>query len=172
MGRVHIAAWQAAYRGLMPDAYLDVLDPVARGQRWRTALSGGCGGGRYRVNGLEGLALVVEDDGGGVPGLAPRVAGIAVAGPDRGGEEPPVGELWMINLAPQAWGRGLGTTLLAAAVDELGRAGHPEALLWVVAGNARARRFYEREGWEPDGGRYSDDARGFQVDEVRYRRTV
>jgi GNAT superfamily N-acetyltransferase len=29
--------------------------------------------------------------------------------------------------------------------------GAAEATLWVVEANARARRFYEREGWEPTG---------------------
>ena len=47
-----------------------------------------------------------------------------------------------------------------------------EAVLWVVAGNGRARRFYEREGWRPDGADVTDDARGFPVTELRYRRDL
>jgi GNAT superfamily N-acetyltransferase len=100
------------------------------------------------------------------------VAGISVVGPSRREEPSGVGELWMINLEPAAWGRGLGTKLLAAATDELRRAGFVEAVLWVVAGNRRARRFYEREGWRPDGREITEDARGFPVTEVGYRREL
>ncbi|MGH9204942.1 MAG: GNAT family N-acetyltransferase, partial [Acidimicrobiales bacterium] len=31
---VHVRSWQAAYRGLMPDAYLDGLDPDDRAARY------------------------------------------------------------------------------------------------------------------------------------------
>lgn len=41
--------------------------------------------------------------------------------------------------------------LLAAGEERLAAAGVAEAWLAVVAGNARARRFYERQGWS-DGG--------------------
>lgn len=78
----------------------------------------------------------------------------------------------MINLEPAAWGRGLATKLLGAATDELRRAGYVEAVLWVVAGNGRACRFYEREGWQPDGTELTDDSRGFPITELRYRRQL
>jgi GNAT superfamily N-acetyltransferase len=165
LGRVHIAAWQAAYRGLMPDDFLDALDPAARAKRWHAALLEGPGDGRYPAEGFEALALVIEGDDG-------QVAGISVVGPPRRTEPSGVGELWMINLEPAAWGRGIGTQLLAAANDEMRRAGYVEAVLWVVAENRRARRFYEREGWKPDGTEITDDARGFPVTELRYRRAL
>ena len=162
---MHIAAWQAAYRGLMPDEFLDALDPVARAERWRSALVDGPGDGRYTAEGHEALALLVEDDDG-------QVVGISVVGPPRRAEPSGVGELWMINLEPAAWGSGLGTRLLAAATDELRRSGYVEAVLWVLSGNYRARRFYEREGWRPDGAELTDDVRGFPITEVRYRRKL
>ncbi|MGH9010932.1 MAG: GNAT family N-acetyltransferase [Acidimicrobiia bacterium] len=165
LGRVHIAAWQAAYRGLMPGAFLDALDPAARAKRWRAALLEGPGDGRYRAEGFEALTLVIEGDDG-------QVAGIGVVGPPRRTEPSGVGELWMINLEPAVWGSGLGTQLLAVATDELRRAGYVEAVLWVLAANHRARRFYEREGWKPDGTEITDGARGFPVTELRYRRSL
>ena len=165
MGRVHIAAWQGAYRELMPDEFLDALDPAARAKRWREALLGGPGDGRYRAEGHEARALVIEGDDG-------EVAGISVVGPPRREEPSGVGELWMINLEPATWGRGLGTALLGAATDELRGAGYVEAVLWVLDGNQRARRFYEREGWRSDGAAITDDARGFRVTELRYRRPL
>ena len=163
IGRVHVEAWQAAYRGLMPDEYLDELDPAARAERWRSALAGDLGDGGCRLQGQEALLLVAENDTG-----APE--GISVVGPDRGGDDPSTGELWMINLLRQSWGSGVGAALLAAATEELRGSGYRQAVLWVLVGNGRARRFYEREGWEPDGARKGDSVRGFDVEEMRYRR--
>jgi RimJ/RimL family protein N-acetyltransferase len=44
-----------------------------------------------------------------------------------------------------------------------------DATLWVLEDNPRARRFYEREGWSPDGEAKSDAFLGVRVNEVRYR---
>lgn len=165
VGRVHVEAWQAAYRGLMPDDYLDALDPSARAERWRSALSGGPGQGGCRLQGRDALLLVAENEAG-------TVVGISVVGPDRSGEDATTGELWMINLAPEAWGSGVGAALLAAATEELRHAGYRQAALWVLVGNPRARRFYEREGWAPDGARKRDSVRGFEVEEMRYLRPL
>jgi GNAT superfamily N-acetyltransferase len=44
-------------------------------------------------------------------------------------------------------GTGVADSLMADAEERIRSAGHPVAWLAVVAGNARARRFYERRGW-------------------------
>lgn len=48
-------------------------------------------------------------------------------------------------------GSGVATTLLDESLRQVAAAGHPEAWLAVVEGNARARRFYERCGWRDAG---------------------
>ncbi|HEY0949076.1 GNAT family N-acetyltransferase [Nocardioides sp.] len=48
-------------------------------------------------------------------------------------------------------GTGVAAPLLAEAERQVAAAGHDEAWLAVVTGNARARRFYEKHGWR-DGG--------------------
>ncbi|MGH3601663.1 MAG: GNAT family N-acetyltransferase [Pseudonocardiaceae bacterium] len=75
----------------------------------------------------------------------------------------------MLNLAPEAWGSGLASLLHGHALELLRTWGFSEAILWVVTGNARARRFYEREGWHADGETLIDASRGFRLCEVRYR---
>ncbi len=52
---------------------------------------------------------------------------------------------------PAAWGSGLADRLHAAALDQLRAHGAVRARLWVLELNGRARRFYERHGWRPDG---------------------
>ena len=46
------------------------------------------------------------------------------------------------------------------------------AVLWVLEQNHRARRFYEREGWWPDGARASEDVASLSLPTVRYRRML
>jgi hypothetical protein len=48
-------------------------------------------------------------------------------------------------------GTGLAGLLLAEAERLVAAGGHPRAWLAVASGNARARRFYEREGWTDEG---------------------
>lgn len=159
LGLVHVRAWQAAYRGVMPDDFLDGLDPVERGNMWARAL-GAARPGSSR--------LVVSTEPGDHP------VGFAIVGPVRDAEASGsgLGELYAINLDPEAWGLGLGRELLAAATTELRRLRFDEAVLWVATGNSRARRFYEVAGWNLDGTERTDDSFGPPVDEARYRRSL
>ena len=56
-----------------------------------------------------------------------------------------------IYVRPSSWGGGLAARLHDAAVAELRARGVSRARLWVLEENPRARRFYERLGWRPDG---------------------
>jgi ribosomal protein S18 acetylase RimI-like enzyme len=60
-------------------------------------------------------------------------------------------ELYAIYLDQAVVGRGIGRALLAQALADLRRRGYQSAMLWVLATNARARRFYEAAGWRADG---------------------
>lgn len=82
------------------------------------------------------------------------------------------GQLYAIYALPEAWGTGAGTALMAAAVDSMRAAGYGDAILYVLDDNPRARRFYEREGWELDGGTKREALFGVEILEVRYRRSL
>jgi len=159
LGRLHIRAWPAAYRGLMPDDYLDGLDPAERGQMWARALTS---------PGTDVSRFVVCAAGRGDP------VGFAIVGPVResDSEHPRLGELYAINLDPESWGQGMGRLLLSAATEELRRRRFADAVLWVATGNTRARRFYEAAGWFADGTERTDNSFGPPVDETRYRREL
>jgi ribosomal protein S18 acetylase RimI-like enzyme len=152
MGKVHVRAWQAAYRGHMPDAYLDALSADDRAELWRGAVA------RPRAR---ASILVVEREG--------QVVGFAALGPAGVDDS---GELYSINVDPDAWGAGAGRELLEAAQDELRALGYGDAILWVLPGNDRARRFYERAGWTDDGVERTQQVLGATVPEVRYRRAL
>ena len=86
--------------------------------------------------------------------LAGRLCGFAGAGPVRDDDrDPSVGELYSLYVDPELWGQGHGAALHDVATIELVRGGFASAILWVLAGNARARGFYRSRGWGPDGAR-------------------
>lgn len=82
LAALHVLGWQAAYRGLMPDDYLDGLDPCDRQVTWRELLATGT------------VALVAESEG--------ALTGFASYGPSR--EVEGAGELYALYVAPAAWG--------------------------------------------------------------------
>jgi hypothetical protein len=43
VAKVHVRSWQAAYRGLVPDSYLDALRPEDRAARYTFGAAGGEG---------------------------------------------------------------------------------------------------------------------------------
>jgi GNAT superfamily N-acetyltransferase len=88
--------------------------------------------------GEDGRILVADDDGG--------IVGFAVL--RKVGDE---GEVKDLHVIPSAWGTGVATALMEAAVDAMAAMGISHTFLWVGTDNPRARRFYEREGWGPDG---------------------
>ena len=60
-------------------------------------------------------------------------------------------ELEQLFVDRSARGSGIAAALLHAGEDAIRAAGHATAWLSVVAGNERARAFYEREGWHDVG---------------------
>lgn len=60
-------------------------------------------------------------------------------------------EAEQVYVASEHRGTGVAGRLLAAAEEQVRANGHDRAWLAVVAGNARARAFYEREGWRDEG---------------------
>ena len=149
---LRVAGWQAAYRGIIPDWFLDTLPVDAERRRRVTA---------------ERAGEIAES----VAELGQAVLGWVAAGPCRDDDRPGLdqGEVYACYVVPGQWRRGIGRLLLTHALGELGRAGRADVTLWVLEANSRARRFYESFGFSPDGSRQMLDL-GCFVPEVRYRR--
>jgi len=73
-------------------------------------------------------------------------------------------EVYAISLAQEVAGEGIGRALFTHTVEDVRQRG----ILWVLASNQRARRFYEAAGWRPDGTRKTDERSGAFLEEVRY----
>ena len=154
---VHVRSWQRAYRGLIPDAYLDTLAVERRREVWSRILA---------ETDLPRTGAFVLQDG-------PDVIGFVHVAPTRDDDVPgSTGEITAIYLTPDAWGRGGGRQLMDAAEAALEAAGFATATLWVLETNLRARRFYERLGWVPDGARKLEERGDFVLVEVRYTRPL
>lgn len=122
---VHWKCWQTTYPGLVSQAYLDAFTLEKSQEKallWRDNL------------------LVAKD--------GDRVVGFAGYG-DRGPEASDVGEVFALYVLPAYHGTGVGQQLLDAALNRL--SDYPRICLWVLRGNARAIRFYEKNGFHATG---------------------
>ena len=111
------------------------------------------------------LALAADGTAAGFAGWMPATI--------RGAPEeriPGRAHLWTLFVAPAWWGTGLAAALLAWAVEGMRDSGYTGAQLWTPSEHARARRFYEREGWHASGRREPSPELG--LDLVLYEREL
>jgi ribosomal protein S18 acetylase RimI-like enzyme len=151
--QLRVAGWQTAYRGILPDAYLD---------RMRVDVS------RRRAQLAGRPATVVESVAVQTGAIVGWVVGGHIRDAFRAG--PGQGEIYACYVQPEWWGRGVGRLLMTHAVTALAEAGLHDVTLWVLEDNHRARRFYEACGFQPDGTRQLLDIGG-PVPELRYQLT-
>nr|WP_093607765.1 GNAT family N-acetyltransferase [Streptomyces indicus] len=156
VSEIRVRGWQFAYRGLMPQAHLDALDieedAAARREFWAK-----------RPPGVR--ALVAERAG--------RIVGFCGFGPTRDDDQPEGAyQVYAIYVRPAELATGAGRALMDATLDRCRTAGAPAVCLWVLTGNERARRFYERAGFRTDGTSATYDVDGVPVPEVRYVRQL
>jgi ribosomal protein S18 acetylase RimI-like enzyme len=154
---VHIRSWQATYRGIVSPAALARLDINQRAALWTERLS--------TMRAGEHTLIGLRHDLVGFVQFGPS--------PDRDDNPHHCGQILAIHVDPDVTGRGVGRALLAASVQSLAQAGYQRATLWVIVDNDRARRFYERAGWTPDGTRRRETLAvpgetGDEVTVVRY----
>jgi GNAT superfamily N-acetyltransferase len=81
--------------------------------------------------------------------------------------DPSLAHFRQLFVSPTHWGTGLAARLHAAALDEATARGYAAMRLFTPAGQARARRFYEREGWTLSAEPEHDERIGFEVAEYR-----
>jgi GNAT superfamily N-acetyltransferase len=157
IAEVHVRTWQAAYRGQVPDEFLDELPIAPRIALWRSVI--------VDLQPPVSQAFVLEED--------QRVVGFAHVIPSRdkdAGDD--VGELTAIYVDPKRWRAGGGRLLLDHAMAGLSTAGFSVATLWVLRTNEGPRRFYETLGWALDGATKDEQREDFTLHEVRYRRST
>ena len=139
LARVHTAIWREAYSGMMPERLLGDESRVRREQMWARVLF---------ADPAPSRTVVAEADG--------AIIGFASAGDAFAHDEEKLLtpartlQLYAINLLAAHYGTGVGQQLLDAAI------GDEPAQLWVARDNPRARAFYARNGFAPDGVEFAD----------------
>ena len=158
-------SWFAAYEGIIATPIIDRA--TATGGRatdpppYRRTLV--AVGGEHPA--VIGYASYGPERAVASPG-APEEASLTPAG--RAGD---VGELYALYVTPAWWSAGVGRALMGSVLSALEADGYSRVVLWVLADNARARRFYERAAFAPDGGTNILTGLG-SVLEVRYSRVL
>jgi GNAT superfamily N-acetyltransferase len=155
LAAVEVATWQAAYRGLMPDAYLDRLSREVKAEIWGLNLL------KHQHTRRKRVLVAVQDD---------EIIGFTRLGPAE--DTGTVGLVSLLYVLPEHWGCGVGKALMEAAMQQLRELGMDQAVLWVLRDNLRARRFYESLGWRPDGRTSAENYGGVELEALCYRRTV
>lgn len=151
VARVHVRSWQIGYRHLLPAEYLAALQPEDRAKRYTFGSSDPT---------LPSTIVALEHA---------AICGFATTLPASHEGLPGLGLLGALYVDPDHWSRGIGRALLRAARVQLLKQGFEAAVLWVLAGNTRAQRFYEQDGWICDGQQREEVVWGITVNDVRYR---
>jgi GNAT superfamily N-acetyltransferase len=136
---IHVAGFRAGNAPHLPPEAAGRMTAERSESGWREVLDSPA---------PQAVVLVGESQADG------KVAAVAGAGTSRDADSgADTGEVYALYVEPKCWGLGLGAALDSAAREHLATHGFSEAILWVLEGNERARRFYEREGWQADGER-------------------
>lgn len=147
LARLHALSQRTTYASLLPGDAVGGIDDRASRTHWRRRL------------GSPGLrsVLVAHDGERGVVGF-----GMVSA------EPMPWATLNALHVHPALHGRGIGAALLQRLVD-IGRSWQGTGVqLYVLAGNRRARDFYEHLGWRCRGSGVPHAIAGVPVETVRY----
>ncbi|MBR5993388.1 MAG: GNAT family N-acetyltransferase [Lachnospiraceae bacterium] len=145
VSRIYEKSWKAAYKGIVPQDYLDGIKPG----RWAKNLD------------IPGWTNMVCIENG-------EFIGTSTYSKSRWDKWPDAGEVISIYLLPEYYGKGYGRPLLTATLNKLKEQGYTEVLLWVLEENSRARRFYERFGFTCTEDTMDGVIGGKTLREVRY----
>ena len=152
IAQIHVDTWQAAYRGHLPDTYLDKMNVEGRACFWRV-----------RIAQSPGVICIVQ---------AETVLGFCDLIPSRDRDASPhrVGEIAAIYIHPRHWRCGAGRMLGEHALREARNLGFESVTLWVLASNRNAIAFYEALGFIADNAQKTEKLPdGTELSEVRYR---
>jgi len=158
IAEVSVASRRWSYRDLFTDADLEALSV----EQTTADFAGG-------------LAELPPGGAVFVAELTGHVVGYAYVLPSPDVDVPAeTSELGSIYVTEEVAGTGVARALMDAAIERARAAGQGALTLWVRRENGRARRFYEKNGLQLDGGERSrpHDVLPFEMHEVRYRMSL
>jgi ribosomal protein S18 acetylase RimI-like enzyme len=157
LAAVTARAYEAAYRGIVPDPVLDEWIAGARAF-WDEGLP------RLTMPDQPSRAWVAEREG--------RIVGYATTSAGKDWWLPPpdgAGELTNLYLDPDVIGSGVGGRLYRHAVADLRERGFNPLVVWAFRDNPRAIGFYEAMGLAIDVAEHTWELGGVACPIVRFR---
>jgi ribosomal protein S18 acetylase RimI-like enzyme len=154
IARIQVIGWQHAYRGQMPQDFLDNLSIERRTEQYIQWLSS--------PPPKSHRLLATQGD---------QVVGFSIIGasPNKDATEQ-TGHLYALYLDPAWIGKGVGAALMRESIAVLRAEGFTSATLWVLDTNTSAQGFYEHQGWVLEDGVTNIEWIGdFRLLEFRYR---
>ncbi|RVU54531.1 GNAT family N-acetyltransferase [Anaerosphaera multitolerans] len=149
ISRIHALSWKFAYRGIIPQTYLDEL----KEDFWVTPFE------IWLNNNILTVLVMIEES---------SIIGCTAYGKSRDKSLSDWGEIISIYLLPEYYNKGYGSKLLESAVQDLKQSGFKNIYLWVLKENLRARYFYEKNNWKCNKNEYICEIGGKQLIEISY----
>ena len=149
ISKIHALSWKSAYKGIVPQKYLDGIKADLWGgafQKWITE------------NVFKADLLVLND----------AAIGCITYGKSRDDRFLGWGEIVSIYMHPDHYRKGYGQRLIAHALQQQKADGFKNCFLWVLAANASARRFYEKNGFVWEGEEGHIEIMGEKLTDLRY----
>lgn len=150
---IHASSWKIAYKGIVPQRYLDEL----RYDFWESAFQ------NWISNNILTAQLVYDNE---IP------VGIIAYGKSRDDKFPEWGEIVSVYLLPSYFKKGYGQKMLEAALDDLKKKGFQYCYLWILKENHNARKFYEKNGFRCSNDELIYEIMQKQLTDVRYILTL
>ena len=131
MAKVRVETWRAAYKGIIPDDFLEGLSYQTVTERWSDTF--------WEERNSAFAVFVAENE-------EEEIIGIAICGPEQSQDAVYQSEIYVLYVLPQYQNQGIGRKLVAACIQHLVHNSKIKSLLiWVIAENPY-RRFYESLG--------------------------
>ena len=151
LANTHLNSWREAYRGLLPQNYLDELPLTFRGRakNWQ-----------QKINLSEKYIIQVAENKNGI-------VGFACLQPARDNDMSEYAEVSAIYLLEKFKGTGVGFKLLTSGLKKIEQRGFKKAYCWVLEGNPTIK-FYEKSGAKFSGKIKEDEIGGMKCNDLRY----
>jgi GNAT superfamily N-acetyltransferase len=135
LAALHCQGWKDSYEELVPQNYLDGLNADEFSEKWTKWFKDGVA-----------TTLIAEAEDGAAAGFS-MFGPLKTPIPGQSAIRPTYSsELYAIYLGKDHWGHGLAQQFFAETVSSLKEQKHYSMALWVVGGNKRACKFYDKMG--------------------------
>lgn len=153
MSRCVATCWKKAYRGLVPQTYLNQL----RYNFWEPAYK------RWLQD--DRLASLVMEEGG-------KIIATTTFGDGRDAKMPGWAETLMVFVDPEYKKLGIGSNMLNTQLTILKKQRYQHDYVWALSTNKPAITFYQKHGFRLSGETWDGQVGGFKVLDVRLIRDL